>query len=105
MKVKIGIIGAGVMGSHHARIYSQTQDCKLIGICDTDPTKKRIAERYPCKFFTDADKLLGEELDAVSICTPASSHKELALQALEMGTHILVEKPFTIDKPMILSLW
>ena len=97
MKVKVGVIGAGVMGSLHSRIYSQLEECELIGICDIDPSKKQVADKYQCKFFTDSNELLKEEMDAVNICTPTFSHKDIALEALEMDKHVLVEKPFTID--------
>jgi len=97
MKVKVGVIGAGVMGSLHARIYNQLEECELVGICDIDPSKIQVAEKYQCKFFSDSDELLKEDMDAVSICTQTSSHKVIALEALEMDKHVLVEKPFTID--------
>ena len=97
MKVKVGIIGLGYMGSAHARVYSQLKECELVGICDTDPTKKHLAETYHTKFFTNRKKLLKEELDAVSICTPTFTHREIALETLEDDKHILVEKPFAIN--------
>jgi UDP-N-acetylglucosamine 3-dehydrogenase len=96
-KLKVGVIGIGNMGSAHARIYSQLKECELVGICDTDPRKKYLAEKYRCKFFTNSKEFVREEMDAISICTPTSTHREIALETLENDKHILVEKPFTIN--------
>lgn len=97
VKVKVGIIGLGYMGSAHARVYSKLKECELVGICDIDPRKRHLAETYGCKFFIDSKDLLKEEMDAVSICTPTLTHREIALEALENDKHVLVEKPFTTD--------
>lgn len=93
MKVKVGVVGLGFMGSAHARVYRQLKECKLVGVCDSDSGKRYLAETYRCMFFENFEDLLNKELDAVSICTPTSTHREVALEALEKGKHILVEKP------------
>ena len=85
------------MGSAHARVYSQLDGCKLVGICDSDSSKKYLAEDYRCKFFERFSDLLKEDLDAISICTPTSTHKEIALEALEKNKDILVEKPLATN--------
>jgi len=97
MKVKVGVVGLGFMGSAHARVYSQLKECELVGICDSNPVKKYLAEEYRCGFFERYSDLLVKELDAISICTPTSTHKEIALEALENNRHILVEKPMTAN--------
>ena len=51
MKLKVGVIGLGFMGSAHARVYNQLKKCELVGICDTNPNKKHIAKLYDCKFY------------------------------------------------------
>jgi UDP-N-acetylglucosamine 3-dehydrogenase len=94
MTVKVGVIGLGFMGSAHARVYSKLKECKLVGICDSNPEKKHLAQTYNCKFFGDSEEFLGENLDAVSVCTPTSMHRDVVLDALEKGKHVLVEKPF-----------
>jgi UDP-N-acetylglucosamine 3-dehydrogenase len=94
MKVKVGVIGLGFMGSAHARVYSKLKDCELVGICDSNSGKKQLAKAYNCNFFADSEKLLGENLDAVSVCTPTSLHRDVVVDALEDGKHVLVEKPF-----------
>lgn len=94
MKVKVGVIGLGFMGSAHARVYSKLKECELVGICDSNPEKKNLAKTYNCKFFEDSEEFLGENLDAVSVCTPTSMHRDVVIEALEKGKHVLVEKPF-----------
>lgn len=93
MKVKIGVVGLGFMGSAHARVYSRLKECELVGMCDSDSAKRRLAEIYHCKFFNNFRDLLNEKLDAVSICTPTSTHRNMVIEALEKGKHVLVEKP------------
>lgn len=95
MKIKVGVIGLGFMGSAHARIYNQIEDCELVAICDINPEKKEVADLYSCDFFTDYDCFFKQNIDAISVCTPTSIHKEITIQALETGKHVLVEKPFT----------
>jgi len=93
MKVKIGVVALGFMGSAHARVYSRLKECELVGICDSNPAKRHLAEIYHCKFFNNFRDLLNEKLDAVSICTPTSTHRNMVIEALEKGKHVLVEKP------------
>ena len=94
LKIKVGVIGLGFMGSAHARIYNNLNNCKLVAVCDSNPEKKQIAKEYNCKYYKDSEKFFSEDLDAVSICTPTSMHKDIAIEALEKGKHVLVEKPF-----------
>ena len=94
MKVKVGVIGLGFMGSAHARVYSKLKDCELVALCDNNPDKKGLAKICNCKFFEDSTKFFGENLDAVSVCTHTSMHRDIVENALENGKHVLVEKPF-----------
>jgi UDP-N-acetylglucosamine 3-dehydrogenase len=94
MKVKVGVVGLGFMGSAHARVYSQLKGCELVAICDSNADKKHLAKTYNCNFFEDSEEFLREKLDAVSVCTPTSRHRDVVIDALEKGKHVLVEKPF-----------
>ncbi|MCW4015791.1 MAG: Gfo/Idh/MocA family oxidoreductase [Candidatus Bathyarchaeota archaeon] len=94
MKVKVGVVGLGFMGSAHARVYKKLKDCDLVAICDSDPTKQQLAEAYGCRFCVDFEAFLEADLDAVSVCTPTAMHKDFVMSALERGKHVLVEKPF-----------
>ena len=93
MKVKVGVIGLGFMGSAHARVYNKLKECELVGICDSNSDKKHLAKKYNCKFFEDSEDFLSENLDAVSVCTPTSMHRDVVIDALEKDKHVLVEKP------------
>lgn len=92
--MKVGVIGAGAMGQHHIRIYSELSGIELVGISDIDKVRvDEQAAKYHTEAFTDYKKLLEHDLDAVSIAVPTKMHKEVALAAINAGVNILVEKP------------
>jgi UDP-N-acetylglucosamine 3-dehydrogenase len=94
MKVKVGVVGLGFMGSAHARVYKKLDNCELVAICDSDPSKKELADSYGCTFHSDLNQFLDEHLDAVSVCTPTSMHHDVVSTVLDSGKNVLVEKPF-----------
>lgn len=100
--IRVAIIGAGVMGTLHARIYSKMPNVKIVSICDVDNSSgSRLAGIYKVKQYLDYKKLITQEsLDAVSITVPTSLHKEIALFCIEHNINILVEKPLagTVDE-------
>ncbi len=91
----VGVIGVGFWGQNHARVYKELKKTRLVGISDLDKSKAEIiAQKYQCIFFEKNDDLLNnEEIDAVSVCTPTSSHLKTSLQVIKHGKHLLVEKP------------
>lgn len=94
-KIKVGVIGVGYLGVHHARILSGIEDAELIGVADIDRQKAEgIAGEYGCMAFTDYADLM-PLIDAVSIVTPTTTHYRIALDCLRHGKDLLVEKPFT----------
>jgi predicted dehydrogenase len=96
-KIRIGIIGLGWIAQlYHLPILSRLQDVEIVAVCDSGRGRARaIAEKYGIKnYYTDHTKMLKEvELDAVDICTPTDSHKDLAIAGLEAGCDVFVEKP------------
>ncbi|MDF2955110.1 MAG: putative dehydrogenase [Candidatus Alkanophagales archaeon MCA70_species_2] len=91
--MRVGVIGVGKMGVHHARIYSQMEGVELVGVADVDEEKaSEVAKLYDTKAFTDCDELL-KCVDAVSIAVPTTQHEEVAIAAIEHGVHCLIEKP------------
>lgn len=95
-KIKVGVIGVGYLGKHHARVYSEIESAELIGVADIDRTSaEEIASQYNCQVFTDYMEMLSR-VDAVSIVTPTTTHYEIALSSLKAGLDILVEKPITV---------
>ncbi|MFC2056405.1 Gfo/Idh/MocA family oxidoreductase [Chloroflexota bacterium] len=94
--IKVGVIGLGEMGQHHARLYSQ-MDCKLVGVVDINLAKaKEIGEKYHTAYYTDYHELL-PKVDAVSIAVPTTLHHKIAIDFLKEGTHCLVEKPIALQ--------
>jgi predicted dehydrogenase len=96
-KVRIGVIGLGAVAQGiHLPILSKMREVEIVALCDTDKPKARhLAEKYGAKssHSDPAEMLKSVELDAVDICTPTSSHRDLALLAIESGVDALVEKP------------
>src|SRR5882757_6406345 len=93
-ELRVGVIGAGVMGSNHARVLSGLPDVTLVGIVDPLPEHRlRATEMVGCRAFEDLDALLAEGLDAVTIAAPTHLHHEIALICIARKIHILVEKP------------
>jgi len=93
-KTRVGVIGAGAMGKHHARIYSEMQEAELVGVADVNErVAAEVATEYNTAAFTDCERLLKNDLDAVSIAVPTSLHKAIALKVANQGVHMLVEKP------------
>ena len=95
-KINISIIGAGIMGAKHARIYSEMDGANLTAIVDLNQEKaKTLAEECGVKqVYSDYHRLLQvKEIDAVHIATPDYLHKEPVIDALKAGKHVLVEKP------------
>jgi predicted dehydrogenase len=93
---RLAVIGAGVMGSYHARVIAQSQRCDLIAIIDPDDAAgKRLAERHGVGWRPEVDHFDG--VDAVVIAAPTETHPGLVHQALANDVPVLVEKPVTED--------
>jgi len=92
--MRVGIIGGGAMGQHHTRIYSEMKNVELVGICDVDKNRaETLAKAHNTKPYFDHKELLRQELDAVSVVVPTTLHARVALDVIESGTNLLVEKP------------
>ena len=91
--VRIGVVGTGGWGKNHVRVLSELK-C-LAAICDLDQERADAFSRnFHVPGYTSLDVMLKKEkLDAVTICTPASTHLKMATQALAAGVHTFVEKP------------
>jgi len=92
--LRIGVIGAGVMGSNHARVLAGLPGIALAGIADPVQTHRaRTAEQLGCPTFETFDELLAAGLDAVTIAAPTHLHREVALACIAQKVNLLVEKP------------
>ncbi len=92
-KIRVGVIGVGHLGQHHARNYAQLEGAELVYVCDTDLSQARkIARSWGAQATKDFHDLIGN-VDAVSIATPTVTHFDIASFCLENGIHCMVEKP------------
>ena len=93
--LRVGVIGVGHLGQHHARLYADLPGSTLVGVVDADARRaKEIAERVGAAVYDDVGVLL-RQVEAVSIAAPTSTHHAVAKQCLDAGVHVLVEKPIT----------
>ena len=95
--VKVAVIGAGKMGTIHAKVYTQLPQCDLVGVVDIDAQKaQRLANRYNCPAYTDCEDIL-DKVDAVTIATPTVTHLKLAKIFIKNKIAVLVEKPLAVN--------
>jgi len=95
--VTVSVIGCGVWGRNHARVFSELPHTTLKSVVDVSKESvAALAQRHHVQNCTDPDRAFTDpEIDAVTICTPTVTHADLALRAIEAGKHVLVEKPMT----------
>lgn len=92
--LRIGVIGAGVMGSNHARVFSGLSGTALLGIADPDRKQaEQVSRTLGCAAVGSTEELLALKPDAVTIAAPTDLHRDIALACIERGVHVLVEKP------------
>lgn len=93
-QLRIGVIGAGVMGSNHARVLAGLPGVVLVGVVDPAPAnRKRVAEMVNCPTFATVNELLDAGIDAVTIAAPTHLHRDVSLACIARKVHVLVEKP------------
>ena len=92
-KVRVGVVGVGHLGQHHARLLASMDGVELVGICDINRSRAdEIASKFGGRVFADSHELLGR-VDAVTIAVPTIAHVDVALPFLEAAVATLVEKP------------
>lgn len=91
----IGIIGYGGFGEFIRAAWDAMDNVQVVAVCDADPARAPGG----VEFYTDAESMLADpRVEIVSVATPPSSHKDLALLAIEAGKHALVEKPLALTE-------
>jgi predicted dehydrogenase len=96
--VRVGVIGIGNMGWHHARVLSLLKDAELVGVADPDAARGELAtQQFGCRWFADYAQLL-EQVDAVCIAVPTLLHHRVGLVCLQAGRHVLIEKPIAASQ-------
>ena len=92
-KIRVGVIGVGSLGQHHARVYASLPEAELVGVVDAVPEKAgEIAAKFGANAWSDYTELFGK-VDAVSIAAPTTLHAEIGIHCLNEGIHVLAEKP------------
>jgi len=93
-RLRAGVIGVGVMGSNHARVFAELPGVEFVGVADPDRIQAHsVAQALGCAEFPDFAALLDAGVEAVSIAAPTHLHQEIALACIARGVHVLVEKP------------
>lgn len=96
-KLKVGVIGTGVLGRYHTKIYSENKNVELVGVYDVFPkAASDVAREFGTRPFESIDELAGK-CDALTIAVPATQHHEAAMPLIAQGKHLLVEKPLASD--------
>jgi len=93
--LKVGVIGVGHLGQHHARIFKGITNCKLVGIHDQNKDRaEEIGKKHDIKVYGEYEELLND-IDAIDIAVTTTHHYRLAKTALKKGKHLFIEKPIT----------
>lgn len=97
--LRLGVVGVGSLGYHHARILSTLPDVAMAGVHDSNPARlEEVSAKLNVTAHASAEALL-DAVDAVVIAVPTNVHEDVALAAIGRGVHILIEKPIapTLD--------
>src|SRR5437763_9041607 len=97
--LRVAIIGCGKIADQHVHATHRLDDCAITAVCDREILMaEQLAERFHiAECFSDAKEMLTKiEPDVVHITTPPQGHFPLAQQCLEHGSHVYLEKPFTV---------
>ncbi len=92
-KIRVAVVGAGKMGTHHARALSKLPDIELVGVCDTNIWKAQLAAWQSNTVAVRDYKDVLSRVDAVIVAVPTPLHYEVGKAVLNAGAHCLIEKP------------
>ncbi len=98
-KIRFAVVGCGHIGKRHAEMIVRDPGAELAALCDVRPKDELGIDAYPAAFFADLDSLLqaGLDIDVVNICVPNGLHAGMAVQAIEAGHHVVIEKPMALQ--------
>lgn len=102
--IGVAVVGAGLLGSRHARVHHESARAALVAVCDLDPSRAQsVAAQYGCTPYTDAAAMFRDlgpngagACSAVSIATPDDAHRDVVCEALTAGFDVFVEKPLAM---------
>lgn len=94
---KIGIVGAGGMGTVHISNYGYIEHAEVAAICDRTPEAEEKAKELGLPIYKELEEmLLNEDLDIIDVCTPTYLHQEHVTKSIMAGKHVICEKPLTL---------
>ncbi len=92
--LRVGVVGVGVMGSNHARVFADLAGTNLVAVADPDRRQADfVARTIGCAAVSDVAELLDLNVDAITIAAPTHLHRDIALACIARGVHLMVEKP------------
>ena len=92
--LRMGVVGVGVMGSNHARVFAGLPGTELVGVADPDRKQAEfVARTLGCDATTGVEELLERRVDAITVAAPTHLHRDIALKCIARGVHVMVEKP------------
>ena len=99
-RIGFAVVGCGHIGKRHAEMIVRDPGAELVALCDIRPREELGIEAHDIPFFSSINDLLASGLliDVVCICTPNGLHAEMAIQAIEGGFHVVIEKPMALTK-------
>lgn len=102
-EVRFAVIGAGNIGKFHVQAMQEIPQARVTVVCNRHGAEgQKLAQQVNAEWVSDYQAVvLRDDVDAVSICTPSGTHKEIAVAAAQAGKHVLVEKPIDITLPRI----
>ncbi len=93
--LRVGVVGTGALGSHHARVFAGLPEVKLVSVFDLDPVKaKSVGDSFGAEAAASLAELI-DRVDAAVVAVPTVAHAEVATKLVRAGRHVLVEKPIT----------
>lgn len=96
-RLRVGLIGLGVMGRHHLRILKALDGVDLVGV--VDPAMPTSGESEPGEILESVSELVDRGIDYAVVAVPTAFHEEVAVALADAGVHALVEKPIAHDAP------
>jgi len=109
--MNLAIVGCGMVANEHLRALRRVPGIRVVALCDRDEeTVARMSQKWDVEArYTDYHKMLDEqELSMISVLTPPESHVPIAIEAINRGVHVVIEKPLTMSaaeaKPLLEAL-
>lgn len=96
--LRLAIVGAGVIGTQHARLIASLSDrATLVAVIDVVPSRAQTlaSSHGAAAYASAAEACAREDFDAVAVCVPSAWHGDVAVEALRAGKHVLIEKPLS----------